>query len=69
MSSVTCQVSICSKIDNFWMFFQNEMNAGDFYNFFHCLRLAGDSTEMLELYKLPCYKEITELQIQDKNYL
>ena len=30
-----------------FMFLQTERNAGDFTTFYHCRRLAGDSTEML----------------------
>ena len=48
MNNVTCQVSVYSKIDNFWVFFQNEINAGDLATFCHCWRLAGDNFEMLE---------------------
>ena len=31
-----------------FMFLQTERIAGDFMTFYHCWRLAGDSTEMLE---------------------
>ena len=34
--------------DRGFMFLQNESNAGDFRTFYHCWRLAGYSTEMLE---------------------
>ena len=44
-SSVTCQVSVYSQIDNSWMLFQHEINAGNFTTFCHCWRLAGDNIE------------------------
>ena len=35
MNSVTCQVSVYFQIDNFWMCYQNAIDAGDF-------AIAGD---------------------------
>ena len=40
--------SIYFQIYNFWVFFENLINAGDFTTFCHCWRLIGDRIEMLE---------------------
>ena len=46
MNNVISQVSI--YFETIWMFFQNEINAGDFTKFCHCRRSARDNTEKLE---------------------
>ena len=48
MNSATCKASVYFQIENFWMFFHNEINAGDFTTFCHCWRSTGDNIEMLE---------------------
>ena len=44
MDSVNCQVSVFCQIDNFWLFFENVINAGDFTRFCQ----AGSNIDMLE---------------------
>ena len=61
---MTCQVSVYSEIDNFWVFFQNEMNAGDFITFaiaggwlettLKCLSLQQNTGNLATMYDYIC---------------